>query len=119
MSEWMHARMYSAVLGDLMDKRGLLHQFLPPAIQPLRHDFVVAGRAMPVLEADTFTEASPDGSPELMRKPFGLMFAALDDLHLHEVYVAAGASSRYALWGELMSTRSTRRCWRGIGWVLA
>ncbi len=41
-----------------------------------------------------------------MEKPFGLMFEALDDLRAGEVYVASGASPRYALWGELMSTRA-------------
>jgi regulator of RNase E activity RraA len=41
-----------------------------------------------------------------MSKPFGLMFEALDDLKPGEIYVASGASPRYALWGELMSTRA-------------
>ena len=39
-------------------------------------------------------------------KPFGLMLEALDDLRPNEVYVATGGSFRYALWGELMSTRA-------------
>jgi 4-hydroxy-4-methyl-2-oxoglutarate aldolase len=39
-------------------------------------------------------------------KPFGLMLEALDDLRPSEVYVATGGSFRYALWGELMSTRA-------------
>ncbi len=34
------------------------------------------------------------------------MFAALDDLKPNEVYLCSGASPRYALWGELMSTRA-------------
>jgi regulator of RNase E activity RraA len=34
------------------------------------------------------------------------MFRALDDLQPGEVYVAAGGSPRYALWGELMSIRA-------------
>ncbi len=34
------------------------------------------------------------------------MFEALDSLKPHEIYVATGASPRYALWGELMSTRA-------------
>jgi regulator of RNase E activity RraA len=34
------------------------------------------------------------------------MFEALDSLKSHEVYVASGSSPRYALWGELMSTRA-------------
>lgn len=91
--------LFSAVVGDVMDKLGFYHQFLPPSIRPLSPEMVVLGRAMPVLEADVFEE--PD-------KPFGLMLEALDDLGANEVYVCAGAAPRYALWGELMSTRAMK-----------
>ena len=30
--------LFTAVVGDIMDQMGLLRQFLPPAIQPLRED---------------------------------------------------------------------------------
>lgn len=100
----MKAELFSAVVGDIMDKHGYLHQFLPPQIQPLRDDMVVLGRALPVLEAD-MSEVDPD--PEAPHnKPFGLMLDALDDLRNNEVYVCTGASPDYALWGELMSTRA-------------
>ena len=92
--------LFSAIIGDILDKLGYLHCFLPPQVRPLREDMVVAGRAMPVLEVDLPADAGAD------RKPFGLMLEALDDLKTHEVYVAAGASPTYALWGELMSTRA-------------
>jgi len=36
------------------------------------------------------------------------MFEALDDLKVNEVYVCAGASPRYALWGEMMCTRALK-----------
>ncbi len=39
---------------------------------------------------------------------FGLMLDALDDLRPGEVYVCGGSSPRYALWGELMSTRAMK-----------
>jgi regulator of RNase E activity RraA len=100
--------LFSAVVGDIMDKQGLLHQFLPPRIQPLDEDMFLVGRAMPVLEADTFGEQVPGTANELMKKPFGLMLEALDDLKKNEVYLCTGASPRYALWGELMSTRAIR-----------
>ena len=48
--------LFTAVVGDIMDKLGFLHQFLPPRIRPLRPDMVVIGRAMTVLEADVFEE---------------------------------------------------------------
>jgi regulator of RNase E activity RraA len=102
----MQRELYTAVVGDIMDKMGFLHQFLPPAIRPLRDDMKIAGRAMTVLEADVFAEKDPDGRGPMANKPFGLMLEALDDLKSGEIYVATGASPRYALWGELMSTRA-------------
>src|SRR4051794_33994641 len=60
---------------------------------------------MPVLEADFFTERTSGKNP-LSSKPFGLMFEALDDLAPDEIYICAGGSHRYALWGGLMSTRA-------------
>jgi regulator of RNase E activity RraA len=98
--------LFTAVVGDCLDKLGLRRQFLHPQIQPLRADMVVIGRAMPVLEADVFAETVEGSANPLMRKPFGLMLEALDDLKPHEVYVCTGASPTYALWGELMSTRA-------------
>ncbi len=97
--------LFTAVVGDVMDKLGLIHQFLPPRIRPLRDDMVIIGRAMPVLEADVFEETS-EGSGEVMARAFGLMLEALDDLKHGEVYVCTGGSPRYALWGELMSIRA-------------
>ena len=100
------AELFTAVIGDIMDKMGYLHQFLPARIQPLRNDFLLAGRAMTVLEADCFEEVSASGNNASMEKPFGKMMEALDDLKKNEVYICTGASPRYALWGELMSTRA-------------
>lgn len=101
----MRTSLFTAVVGDILDTMGLLHQFLPPRLRALRADMVVLGRAMPVLEADHFG-ASVAGQNPLSAKPFGLMFRALDDLHADEVYICTGSSPRYALWGELMSTRA-------------
>ncbi len=100
--------LFTAVVGDVMDKLGLLHQFLPPRLQPLRDDMVAIGRAMPVLEADVFTEATSTSNNPAMNKPFGLMLEALDDLKANEIYICTGGSPRYALWGELMSTRAMK-----------
>lgn len=98
----MRKRLFSAVVGDVMDQSGLLHQFLPGSIQPLRDDMVVLGRAMPVLVQD-LTDSTRYLAKE---KPFGLMLEALDDLQHNEVYLASGGSPSYALWGELMSCRA-------------
>ncbi len=100
--------LFTALVGDAMDTLGLTHQFLPPEIKPIRADMVVIGRAMPVLEADVFVGSIHGTANKLSAEPFGLMFHALDDLRPHEVYVCTGASPRYALWGEMMSTRAIK-----------
>ena len=97
--------LYTAVIGDIMDKMGLQHQFLPPQVRPLKEDMFITGRAMTVLEADCFTELYPDSQNKLMNKPFGLMLEALDDVKPGEVYICTGSSFNYALVGELMMTR--------------
>lgn len=98
--ELMRTKLYTAIVGDIQDTKGRWHQFLPPACQPLRPDMVVAGRAMTVLAADIYENPDP---------PFGLMLEALDALKPNEIYVCAGSSSPYALWGELMSTAARAR----------
>ncbi len=101
--------LFTAVVGDILDKMGFLHQFLPPEIAPLDPEMVVIGRAMTVLEADALTrEPEASGRNPSIDQPFGLMLHALDDLKPNEVYVCTGAAPTYALWGELMSTRATR-----------
>ncbi len=97
--------LFTAVVGDVLDRLGYLNQFLPPQIMPLEKGMRLIGRAMPVLEADAF--AATSGSPgPLSAKPFGLLFEALDDLREGEIYIGTGSSFRYALWGGLMSTRA-------------
>jgi regulator of RNase E activity RraA len=98
------AELYTAVIGDIMDKLGYLHQFLPPQIRPNKEDIFLAGRAMTVLEADV-PESCNSVNP-ILQKSFGLMLEALDDLKEDEVYVCSGSSPVYALWGELMSARA-------------
>jgi len=100
--------LFPAVVGDVMDTMGLHRQFLPPQIRALHPEMVVIGRAMPVLEADVFAVSIEGTTNPLTAQPFGLMFRALDDLRAGEIYVATGSSPRYALWGELMSTRAMR-----------
>ena len=100
--------LFTSVVGDVMDKLGLLHQFLPPAIKPLHPEMIVIGRCMPVLSVDVFSERTVGSANKLMEKPFGLMLEALDDLRPNEVYVNTGSSPRNALWGEMMSTRALK-----------
>jgi len=99
----IESELYTAVIGDILDRLGHAHQFLPPSIRPLRPDAFLVGRAMPVLEADVFDNS----------QPFGKMFEALDSLRPGEVYLVTGGTARYAVYGELMATAATARGARG------
>lgn len=96
----MRTHLFSAIIGDVLDLHGFHHQFLMPECRPLDSKMVVCGRAMTILETDVLQIPDP---------PFGLMLKALDSLQENEVYIAAGSSPRYALWGELMSTAARVR----------
>lgn len=101
-------KLFTALVGDAMDKMGLLHQFLPPQLKPLNSDSVLIGRAMPVLEMDVFEEKAAGCHAPLLKRPFGAMFEALDDLKENEIYICSGSSFRYALWGGLMTVRAQK-----------
>lgn len=100
--------LFTALVGDVLDKLGYLHQFISPSVKPITKDMVVIGRAMPVLEADVFNESVEGSNNAMMKKPFGIMFEALDSLKPNDVYICSGSSPRYALWGGLMSTRAMK-----------
>jgi regulator of RNase E activity RraA len=106
--------LFTCVVGDVMDKMQLTHQYLPPAIRPLRDDMCLLGRAMPVLSGDVFEERVEGSANALSAKSFGLMLEALDDLRPNEIYVNTGSSPRNAMWGEMMSTRAIRLGARGV-----
>ena len=103
--ELIEKELFVAVVGDILDRLNLRHQFLPPDIKPIRNDMILIGRAMTVLVVD-YPGDYVDGQTEWGQMPFGLLFRALDDLKRNEVYVCTGGSPTYALWGELMSTRA-------------
>lgn len=102
----MRAELFTAVVGDVMDKMGLYRQFLPPDLTVLDRDMVIAGRARTVLEADVHAETVDGSANPLMARPFGLMFEALDSLGPDDVYICTGASPDFALWGGLMTVRA-------------
>lgn len=92
-------KLYTPVVGDILDTMGYTHQFLPHYIHPLKDDMRLAGRACTVLEHDVF-------GPQ--KKPFGLLTEALDQLQKNEVYIATGAHNS-ALWGELLTATAKTR----------
>ena len=105
----LREKLYTSVVGDILDRMGRLHQFLPPQVRPLRDDMIIAGRAMPVLEADVTGFVTENGNNRLMEKNFGLMLEALDAIGEDEVYLCPDSSLRYALIGEIMCTRMNIR----------
>ena len=82
--------LFVAVIGDILDKLDLRHQFLPPYIRPILDDMQVLGRAMTVLTVD-YPGEKLDGQTEWSQMPFGLLFRALDDLKKTRFICAAVA----------------------------
>lgn len=109
----MKQKLYTPVVGDILDQMGFCHQFLPAEIRPLASQvpaslitpvqgtrwMKLAGYACTVLENDVF------GTP---KKPFGYMTEALDQLRPNEIYIATGAHHS-ALWGELLTASAKAR----------
>jgi 4-hydroxy-4-methyl-2-oxoglutarate aldolase len=92
--------LYTPVVGDVLDAMGRYHQFLPRAVQPLRDEMKVIGRAMPVLLADVY-------GPQ--PKPFGKMTEALDQLEEGEVWISSLPSHASACWGEILTATAKAR----------
>lgn len=97
--ELMKNVLYTPVVGDILDSLGKFHQFLPSAIQPMKEEMQIAGRAMPVLMVDVY------GRQE---NPFGLLTQALDQLKPGEIYIGNG-TPRCACWGEILTATSKKR----------
>ena len=113
MLELMKQKLYTPVVGDILDQMGYKHQFLPAPIRPLaaqvparmltdvegKNWLKLAGFACTVLENDVY------GVP---KKPFGYMTEALDQLRPNDIYIATGAHHS-ALWGELLTASAKAR----------
>ena len=98
--ELINTRLYTAVIGDVLDRLGRTSQFLPPEVRPLVPTMRLAGRAMPSLVADVY-------GPQA--KPFGRLTEALDQLQAGEVYVAPRTSAPAAMWGEILTATARSR----------
>lgn len=96
----MKDKLYTPVVGDILDGMGYVHQFLPADIRPIANGMKLAGKAMPVLMIDVF-------GPQ--KKPFGLLTEALDQLEQNEIYIATGGVGRCAYWGELLTATARTR----------
>ena len=97
------AKLYAAVLSDVLDAQGYRHQVLPPQIRPLEEALVLVGRARTGLYRDVYHV--PRG-----HNPYELEIALIDDLQPGDVPVlACGSSGRIAPWGELLTTACRAR----------
>ena len=100
-------RLFTAVVGDILDREGYRHQFLPQPIKPINPAHRVVGRAFPVRIADV------NG---VQGRPFGRLTEALDAIRPGEVYLATGGSMNCAAWGEILT--ATARTRGGLGAVI-
>ncbi|HWR08674.1 RraA family protein [Sporomusa sp.] len=100
MLQLMKEKLYTPVVGDILDGLGYYHQFLPADIRPLKAEMKLAGKAMTVLMIDVFG---------VQKKPFGLLTEALDQLQEDEIYLATGGTRRCAYWGELLTATARVR----------
>jgi len=96
----MKEKLYTPVVGDILDTMGYYHQFLPQDVRGLTSDMKLAGKAMTVLMIDVFGD---------QKKPFGMLTEALDQLEENEIYLATGGTKRCAYWGELLTATARTR----------
>jgi regulator of RNase E activity RraA len=100
----LQEKLYTAVIGDILDQLGYVTQFLPADVRSISPDMKVVGRAMPVQLASS-TKVRGQGFTNLM--------AALDAVREGEVYLASGGNLECAAWGELMTAAARIRGGRG------
>jgi regulator of RNase E activity RraA len=93
-------KLYTPVIGDVLDTLGRRHQFLPPQIRGITPQMKLVGRAVPVLLVDVF-------GPQ--RAPFGRLTEALDSLVEGEVYLARNGRTECAAWGEILTATAKAR----------
>ncbi|MEO5701940.1 MAG: RraA family protein, partial [Casimicrobiaceae bacterium] len=97
------AKLYTAVLSDVLDELGHRVQAMPPCIRPLDDSLVLVGFARTGLYREVY-HVEPD------ENPYELEMALVDDLRPHDVAVfGCGGSTRIAPWGELLTTAARAR----------
>ena len=97
------ARLYTAVLSDVLDELGHRNQALPPSIRPLDDALTMVGFARTGIYREVYRVV-----PE--ENPYELEIALVDDLKRNDVAVlGCGGSQRIAPWGELLSTAARAR----------
>ncbi|MBO1077294.1 RraA family protein [Roseomonas marmotae] len=99
----MQDRLFTALLSDVLDSLGHMHQALPARIRPLDEACRMAGRARTALYLDVYEAREGEN-------PYDLEIDLVDSLQPGEIPVfACGHSGRIAPWGELLSTAAQVR----------
>ncbi|EHL99663.1 demethylmenaquinone methyltransferase [Acetobacteraceae bacterium AT-5844] len=99
----MQDRIFSAMLSDVLDGLGYMHQALPARVRPLDETKRMAGRARTALYLDVYEAKEGEN-------PYDLEIDLVDSLQSGEIPVfACGHSGRIAPWGELLSTAAQVR----------
>ena len=96
--------LYTAVLSDVLDGLGLMHQAMRPFIRPADESTVLFGRVRTGRYA-------PSGPAQPGRNPYQLEMELIDSLQSNEVPLLAcnGPTDVIAPWGELLSTAARAR----------
>ncbi len=102
--EELRRLLYTAVLSDVLDGFGLMHQALRPFVRPIDDAAVLFGKVRTARYAP-IAAATPG------RNPYLLEMQLIDDLQPNEVAVLAcgGPTETIAPWGELLSTAAHAR----------
>lgn len=95
--------LYTAVLSDVLDGLGYMHQAMRPFVRPLDDSLKLMGRARTGLWMNVYSVKDDEN-------PYEHEIALIDDLKPGDVAVfgCGGPTDRVAPWGELLSTAS--RC---------
>jgi len=94
----------AAVLCDVLDSLGLMHQAMQPFVRPLDDQLQLIGRARTGLYMPVYQTRTGEN-------PYEVEIALVDHLKPNDVVVLAcsGPTDRIAPWGELLSTASQVR----------
>ena len=104
----MAAKLYVAVISDILDSLGYRDQVMRLGIRPVLPDprRVLVGRAATLLVAPQY---------ETVEQPYTAQIAAIDALQPGDVpVIAVGGLSGVAVWGELFSNAARARGARGV-----
>ena len=103
--DFMCEKLYTAVVCDSLDELGYRNQAMRENINPIREDWVIAGRAKTILAVDVH---------HMPENPYDKEIEAVDSIRPDEIVVGCtNESKQNGFWGELLSTAAKMRGARG------